>query len=197
MSVLFLASMARIIFLFLFFSATIQAANLALYKFYTLSEPGMVGLRFSSHTEGDYAYVPIYNSDLIQALTWAENEPLGTLPRGFLWHHADVSFNVSVTLDLETSAAVSQLRLFGACCNMGIYTPTAVYLLGSNSVDGPFETLAAKTNLTSGDQMETPAVTYILDLDVPPGTSAYRFYRVSVTGEPDRYVSLISVQLFD
>lgn len=189
--------MANILLVFVFFSATVQATNLALYKSYTLSEPGMVGLRYSSHTEGDYSYVPIYNPDLVQALTWAENEPLGTLPRGFLWHHADVPFNVSVTLDLEASATVSQLRLFGSCCNMGIYTPTAVYLLGAASVDGPFEALASKTSLTSGDQMETPAVTYILDLDVSPGASAYRFYRISVTGEPDRYVSIISVQLFD
>lgn len=182
---------------YLFFLATVQASNLALYKSYTLSEPGMVGLRFSSHAESDYSYVPVYNSDVDQALVWCENEPLGTLPRGFLWHHTDVPFNVSVTLDLETSATVSQLRLFGACCNMGIYTPTAVYLLGSDSADGPFELMASKISLTSGDQTETPAVTYILDLDVPPGASAYRFYRVSVTGEPNRYVSLISVQLFD
>lgn len=190
--------MTRIILLLLvFFSATIQAANLALYKSYTLSEPGMVGLRFSSHTEGDYSYVPVYNSNVDQALVWTENEPLGTLPHGLLWHHADVPFNVSVTLDLETPVTVSQLRLFGGCCNMGIYTPTAVYLLGSDSADGPFELLASKNGLTSGDQIETPAVTYILDLDVPPGASSHRFYRVSVTGEPDRYVSLISVQLFD
>lgn len=185
-----------LLFVVFVFVSVAQATNLASYKPYTLSEPGMVGLRFSSHTEADYSYVPIYNSDLDQALVWCENEPLSAAPHGLMWHHTDAPFNVSVTLDLETTTQVSQLRLFGGCCNMGIYTPTAVYLSGSNSAAGPFTLIASKTNLTSGDQMETPAVTYILDLFAPE-VAHYRYYRIQVTGEPNRYVSIISVQLFE
>lgn len=192
-----MASRVDVVFFFSLFYWCGWAVNLAAYKQYSLSEPGMSALRFSSAGEGDYVYTPVYLSYSDMVLTSCEDEPLRTLPHGLLWHHADTPFNVSVTLDLETAVAVSRLRLFGACCNMGIYTPTAVYLLGSASVDGPFDLLASKTSLTSGDQLETPAVTYILDLDVSPGASAYRYYRVSVTGEPDRYVSIISVQLFD
>lgn len=185
------------LFAVVFIFSVAQAANLASYKPYTLSEPGMVGLKFSSHNESDYSYVPVYNSDLDQALVWCENEPLSAAPHGLMWHHTDAPFNVSVTLDLETSVQVSQLRLFGGCCNMGIYTPTAAYLSGSDSADGPFTLIASKTNLTSGDQLETPAVTYILDLFAPPETVHYRYYRIQVTGEPNRYVSIISVQLFE
>jgi len=173
------------------------AVNLAVYKHYSLSEPGMSALRFSSVDEGDYVYTPVYLSYGDMVLTSCEDDPLQTLPHGLLWHHTDAPFNVSVIIDIETSANVSRLRLFGGCCNMGIYTPTAVYLSGSDSADGPFTLIASKTNLTSGDQLETPAVTYILDLFAPPETAHYRYYRIQVTGEPNRYVSIISVQLFE
>lgn len=180
-----------------FLVAAVNAANLALAKPYTLSEPGMIGLRFSSLDTNDYSYVPVYKPELDQALVWCENEPLGSLPHGLLWHHTDGPFNVSVTLDIGSAVNVSKLRIFGGCCNMGIYTPTAAYLLGSQSADGPFEFIVSKTNLTSGDQMETPAVTYMLDLFTPAETPSYRYYRTIVTGESHRFISLISIQLFD
>lgn len=157
----------------------------------------MVGLMFSANPGEDYEHVPIYRPEATYPLVWTENEPLSSLPNGLMWHHTDGSFNVSVTLDIGSTINVSRLRLFGKCCNMGIFTPTSVYLLGSASADGPFESIAFKTNLTSGDQMETPAVTYMVDLLAPVGTPSYRYYRTIVTGESHRFISLISVQLFD
>lgn len=188
----------RSLALFVLFAAAVaSAANVAFNKPYTLSEPGMAGLVFSRHTGNDYDHIPVYRSEMTYPLVWTETEPLSSLPHGLLWHHADGPFNVSVTLDIGSMTNVAQLRLFGACCNMGIYTPTAAYLEGSVLADGPFELIASKTNLTSGDQLETPAVTYVLDLFATIDIFPYQYYRVTVTGEPNRFISIISIQLFD
>lgn len=172
----------------------VEARNVALYKSYTLSEPGATRIRYSSHGEGDYTYISTYDSSCDRCLTSTLDDPLSTFPHGLLWHHTEVDFNVSIVMDMETPTQASTWRISGACCHQGIFTPIAGYVHGSDLTDGPWTIVGAKVDLTAGDQMDAPAETYQLDI-APVSNDSYRFFRITVTGEANRYVSIYSLQL--
>lgn len=169
--------------------------NAAFFKPYTLSEPGASAILYASSNGSDYQYVHVYSPNTYRALTSVTDGPFLSLPHGLIWHHVGANFNVSITLDMETPMQSALWRVSGVCCNMGIYTPIAGYVFGSaQSEDGPWTLLAANEALTSGDEVDTPAETYQLDLDAASSES-YRFIRLIVTGQANRYVSIYSVQM--
>ncbi len=171
--------------------------NAAFSKSYTVSEPGAVAIRYASRGEGDYQHEHIYSTDASQALTCVLSEPLTSLPRGLIWHHANNDFNVTIVVDMETPISPALWRISGSCCNLGIFTPIAAYVQGSVSLsDGPWTFLGAKWALTSGDEIDTPAETYQLDIDTSASSSdAFRFYQITVTGAMNRFMSIFAVQM--
>lgn len=171
-----------------------EARNVALYKSYTLSEPGATRIRYSSHSTGDYAYISTFDSSCDQCLTSTDDTPLTNFPHGLLWYHTGVDFNVSIVVDMETPTQASTWRISGACCHQGIFTPIAGYVYGSDSADGPWSIVGTKVGLTAGDQMDAPAETYQLDI-ASLVSDPYRFFRLIVTAEADRYVSIYSIQM--
>lgn len=170
--------------------------NAAFSKSYTVSEPGAVAVRYASRGEGDYSHEHIYSADAAHALTCVFNEPLTSLPRGLMWHHPDHDFNVTIVVDMDEPIAPALWRIIGSCCNLGIFTPIGAYVYGSfSSSDGPWTFLGAKPALTSGDEVDTPAETYLLDIDASASSDAYRFYKITVTGAMNRFMSIFSIQM--
>jgi len=170
--------------------------NVAFSKSYTVSEPGAVAIRYASRDAGDYQHEHVYSADASQALTCVLNEPLTSLPRGLIWHHVNNDFNVTIVVDMVEPVAPSLWRIFGACCNLGIFTPIAAHVHGSvASSGGPWTLLGSKPGLTSGDEVDTPAETYQLDINPAATSDVYRFYKLTVTGAMNRFLSIYSIQM--
>lgn len=179
-----------------FATTTLASSDRAFGKSYTLSSPGFTELLFTNHNGSDYDYQPIYNPDLDQILTRNTGQFDAPHP-GLMWHNAGADFNVTVTLDLLETVRPTRLNVLGTCCNMGLFTPTAIYLHGSTTGDqGPWTLVGATAGLTSGDQIETPATKFQLHLHVSTELS-FRFFRLDITGAADRYIGLTTIQLYD
>lgn len=175
--------------------AVVQAADVAFNKAYTLSQPGYIDFVFSNHLAADYEYVPIPSTDNeVRMLT--TNMGM-TIPRyGLMWINHALDYNVTLTIDAETSVSPQKLAILGHCCNMGLFTPVAAYAYGSDSANGPWDFLGAKQGLTAGDQIDTPATRYELHA-ILDNNRSHRYFRISVTGLAGHYISLTTVQLFD
>lgn len=190
-----MSRMAPLLILLVLVANHAVASNVAFCKPYTLSEQGFADLLFTNHNASDYQYQPIYNEDLDNILTRNTGD-VDTFHPGLMWYKAGSAFNVTIVVDIEEAVIPTQLRVLGSCCNMGLFTPTAIYLHGSSSDQGPWQWIGDVTGLTSGDQIETPATKYQLHLHVTPGLP-FRFFKIDVAGAADRYISLTTVQLYD
>lgn len=169
--------------------------NVAFFKPYTLSEPGAAAIQYSSSNGNDYHYVHIYSPNTDRVLTSISDGPFLSLPRGLIWHHTNTDFTVSITVDMETPTPSALWRINGVCCNMGFYTPIAAHVFGSTESDsGPWTHLGATTGLTSGDEVDTPADIYQLDIGAASSES-YRFFQLNVTGTANRYISIYQIQM--
>lgn len=182
-----------LIILLLFTPLASSLINVASRKPYTIDQPGFVEVVFSSHNNQGYTHTTS-SAEFLHYGHYLTDDSAYVSTRSILWTNAS-AFNVSLIIDLETSYSVKEVFVRGQCCNMGIYTPTAIYVSGASSSAGPWTYVGETSGLVSGDDVETPAVRYETHFQVTDA-APWRYIRVLVEGAANKYMSIRNVEIW-
>lgn len=165
--------------------------NVAADRPYYVTPEGFTEMVFRSYDNQPFEHVLIYEGlSTLLTLSLPVSSP------SLLWTNS-TEFNVTVIIDLGSHALIKETLIMGPCCNLGIFTPIAGYVFGSNSLAGPWTLIAKSQGLESGDSIDTPAVKYEMHMMADePNADSWLYVQLIFTGAANTYMGIRNIKVY-